>query len=85
MQLIPTGDKVLVRADKPKKQTESGFHLVEEWKTLPPFGEVLAIGPLVTEVVPGDRVMFERYGSQIMENDERLLKESGILAVVTGE
>ncbi len=54
---------------------------MEEWKSLPPTGEILAIGPLVKEVKVGDRVIFERFGSIILENDERVCKESHLMGV----
>ena len=75
-------DIVLIKADKPRKQTKTGILVVEDWKTLPPVGEVLAIGPMVRNIKVGDRVMFERYSSIILENDERLCKEGHIFGVV---
>lgn len=80
----PTRDIVLIRVEKPKEKTESGLYIKEDWKTLPPVGVVLAVGPLVTDVKRGDKVLFERYASVILENDERLCQESHILAVVSG-
>ena len=80
----PTRDIVLIRADEPRKQTESGLFLNEDWKTLPLNGEVLAVGPLVTNVEVGDRVVFERYASVILENNERLCKSSHIFGVFNG-
>lgn len=74
-------DLVLIRADKPKDKTDSGILIVEEWHSLPPTGTVLAVGPKVEEVVVGDRVMFERYGSIIVNNDERLCQEKHIMGV----
>lgn len=78
----PKRDLVLIRADKPEERTASGLYIVEEWKTLPQTGEVLAIGPLVKNVQVGERVLFERYASVILENDERLCQEANILAVL---
>ena len=73
---------MLLKADKPRKQTKSGILISEDWKTLPPKGEVLAVGPLVKQVKPGDRVLFERYASIILENDERLCKEGHIFGMI---
>lgn len=75
----PLRDLVLVKADKPKNQTDSGFFLVENWKTLPLTGKVLAVGPLVTSVKKGDTIGFARYGTVILPDDQRLCKESHIL------
>ncbi len=78
----PKRDIVLIRADKPREKTDSGLFIVEEWKTLPQTGEVLAVGPLVRDVKVGERVLFERYASVILEKDERLCQESHVLAVL---
>ena len=82
--MTPTRDIVLIKAEKPKEQTDSGFYLAEDWKTLPLRGEVLAVGPLVTNVTVGDVVLFERYSSVILENNERLCKSSHIFGVYDG-
>lgn len=78
----PTRDIVLVKAASQKEMTESGLLLYEDWKTLPLEGTVLKVGPDVKTVKEGDKVIFARYASIILENDERLCKESHILATV---
>lgn len=75
MKISPLRDLLLIKADKPKGETESGLLVSEEWKSLPLTGEVLAIGPEVTAVKVGDRVGFNRYASEVLENDERLINE----------
>lgn len=81
MKLQPLRDIVHIKADEAAKTTASGIYIVEEWKSLPPTGTVLTVGPEVKTVKVGDRVQFERYASVILENDERLCKESNILGV----
>ena len=76
----PTRDLVLIEADKPKKQTDSGLYVVEDWKTLPMTGTVKEVGPKVSEVKVGDRVVFERYSALVLEGDMRMCKELNILA-----
>jgi co-chaperonin GroES (HSP10) len=80
----PTRDLVLVEADAVKDRTESGLFIQEDWKTLPPTGVVISIGDAVTEVKPGDRVVFERYGSVTYNKTQKLCKESQILGVING-
>lgn len=75
MKISPTRDVILIKADTPRQQTDSGILLDEQWKTLPLTGEVLATGPDVTSVQVGDRVGFNRYASIVLEDDERLIKE----------
>ena len=78
-------DLVLIQADKPKEKSDIGLFKVEEWKTLPATGVILAVGPQVTEVKVGERVQFERYASIILEDDKRLCKESMIFGVFDEE
>lgn len=80
----PFNDLILIQADKPRETTKSGLLIAEEWKTVPPTGTILAVGPGVTEerLKPGVRVLFERYASVILENDQRLCKQSHILAIL---
>lgn len=83
--MTPTRDLVLIRADSAPEQTKSGLYIKEEWKSLPPTGEVLAVGPDVKDVTVGDRVVFDRYASVILEKDQRLCLESHILARLDNE
>lgn len=78
----PVRDLVLIQADSAKTQTESGILLQEDWKTLPLIGEILEVGPQVTQVKKGDKVTFNRYSSIILEKDQRLCKESQISGIL---
>lgn len=78
----PTGKRLLIRVEKPKQQTESGLYISEDWKTLPPKGEVLAVGPEVGGVKKGQRVVFDRFGSVILDDDQRLCIEDQIFGVL---
>lgn len=81
----PTKDIVLVKVDEVKQQTSSGLYIKENWKTLPPTGVVLDVGPDVTTVKKGDKIIFERYASVILEDNERLCKESHIMGIIDEE
>lgn len=74
------GDRVLIDADKAPEKIGS-LLVVEDWKSVPPWGTVLEVGPDVTEVKPGDRVLFERYASIMLEGQERICLERHIYAV----
>lgn len=79
MKIKPARDIVLIKADKPKGESESGILISEEWKTLPLTGKILAVGPDVTSVKVGDRVGFNRYASIILENDNRLINQRQLI------
>lgn len=79
----PMTNLVLIEVEPPQEITKSGLFIQEEWKTLPPTGIVKAVGPDVTTVVVGDKVIFERYASVILaEKNMRMCIESHILAKV---
>lgn len=84
MKITPLRDMILLEADKPKNQTESGILIAEDWKSLPPTGDVISVGPDVTGINPGDKVLFNRYGSIIIEGEQRLCQQSHILGVING-
>lgn len=75
----PLRDLILIKADKEQTETKSGILIVENWATLPLTGKVINVGKLVKSIKPGDRVMFERYGSIILNDDERICKESHVM------
>lgn len=79
----PTSNKILIEADKPKTKTDGGLYIPEQdWKTLPPTGTVMAIGPDVTTVKVGDRVLFERYGAITVKDESKLCLEQHIMAIL---
>lgn len=81
MKIKPLRDNVLIKAKPADRKTKSGVFLVEKWKTLPLEGKVIDTGPDVRLVKKGDNVLFMRYASLILEDDERLATEKHILAV----
>lgn len=79
----PKRDIVLIEADKPKEKTESGLYIVEDWKTLPPTGVIIAVGPDVKDQdLVGRHVVFERYASVVFKDNMRLCLEKHILAEI---
>lgn len=78
----PLRDCILIEADKKEYTTKSGLYLKENWNTLPPYGEVLAIGPDVATVKVGDRVLFNRYAAMQLEGENRIITEKDVLAIV---
>lgn len=71
---------MLIKVEPIKEKTNLGLYIKEDWKSLPPYGEIMEIGPDVTEVKVGDTVMFDRYASIILEGDLRLCLEGHCFA-----
>jgi chaperonin GroES len=78
----PLRDIVLIRPDEAQEKTQTGILLHEDWKTLPPTGEVVAVGPEVTDVKPGDRVVFMRYAVIDADDGLKAAKEMHIMGVI---
>ena len=91
----PLHDRVLVRSSEEEEKTPGGIIIPDKAKEKPVRGEIVAVGPGVRDgstgnvvalaVVPGDKVIFERYaGMYVTINGEKLivLKESEIVGVI---
>jgi len=96
LNLRPLGDRVVVKPLDREEVTKSGIVLPDTAKEKPQQGEVMAVGPgrildsgerVTPDVKKGERVLFAKYsGTEFkLEEDELLiLRESDILAIVTG-
>ncbi len=95
MQLKPTEDHIIVKADVGEEKTKSGIYIpATASKERPQMGEVVAVGPgkmtdegkrLVMEVAVGDKILFSKYGpSEVkIEGEELLILNQGdVLAIV---
>lgn len=80
-QIKPLGHKVYIRLHKPKEQ-EGEILLADIAKKRSPFGTVLAVGPLVEDVKPGDVVLMQE-GAVEADVEEWCGDESLLFAVVS--
>lgn len=91
--LEPIADRIVIRQDKAKEQTEGGLLLPERARERPLLGSVVAQGRgrilengqrTVFDTKIGDRVLFAAYaGTKITYNDEELLtmREEDLIAI----
>ena len=63
-------DKVVVQPEDPEKVTAGGIYIPETHEKKPTVGDVTSIGPKVTEVMVGDKVMFGRYSGTKFSLDD---------------
>jgi chaperonin GroES len=96
-KIRPVGDRVVVKPAQKEEVTRSGIVIPDTAKEKPQEGTVIAVGagkltdsgdrqPL--EVKEGDRVLFAKYGGtefKLDGEDLLVLRESDILAILTGE
>jgi chaperonin GroES len=82
MNLIPLGDRIVVKPIEQEETTASGIVLPESAKEKPQRGEVLAIGPgkledgerVPMDVEVGDVVVFDKWsGKEFKIDDEKYL------------
>lgn len=96
-KIRPVGDRVVVKPAQKEEVTRSGIVIPDTAKEKPQEGTIVAVGsgklndngertPL--EVKEGDRVLFAKYGGtefKLDGDDLLVLRESDILAILTGE
>ena len=75
-------DYVIIQVDDYEKK-KGELYQAEQWKTLPPTGVVLSIGPGVKQVKVGDKVHFLRFGAiDGLEEKERICRERDIISIL---
>ncbi len=93
MNLVPLGDRVVLKQMEAEETTKSGIVLPGQAQEKPQQAEVLAVGPGITaegkeikmEVAVGDQVIYSKYaGTEVkMDGVEYIIvKQSDILAIV---
>ncbi len=94
MNLMPLGDRLLVKPIEQEEQTACGIFLPETAKEKPQQGKVIAAGPrgrkengerIELDVAVGDIVLYAKYGGtniKLEGTEYLILKESDVLAIV---
>ena len=93
MQLVPLGDRVVLKQLEAEETTKSGIVLPGQSKEKPQQAEVIAVGPggmvdgkeIKMEVEVGQQVIYSKYsGTDVKLDDEEfiIVRQSDILAVV---
>jgi len=94
MQIIPLGDRVLVKPLDAEEKTKGGIILPDTAKEKPQEGKVVSVGKgklsddgklVALEVKTGDKVLYGKYsGTEIKVNgeDHLIVREEDILAII---
>lgn len=86
MNLKPLGNQVIVRRDKAGGRSKFGIWIPETEDIDPKTCIVLAVGPKVKEVKPGDKVIVIQYDGhkfdKLTDSDMEIVDESLIWAIV---
>ncbi len=89
MNLVPLGDRVVLKQLEAEETTKSGIVLPGKNQEKPQQAEVIAVGPgteeVKMEVKVGDQVIYSKYsGTDVKFDDVEyiIVKQSDILAIV---
>ena len=93
MNLVPLGDRVVLKQTEKEETTKSGIILAAKAQERPENAEVIAVGPggmvdgkeVTMQVKVGDQVIYSKYaGNEVKLDDEEyiIVKQSDILAIV---
>jgi len=94
MEVVPLGDRVLVKPLEAEEKTKGGIVLPDTAKEKPQEGEVIAVGDgklldngqkVPLQVKKGDRVLYGKYsGTEVKIDgvDHLIVREEDILAIV---
>ncbi len=84
MTLKPLKDRVVAIVEKPLEKTKSGI-LLGEAKEKPAYAVVEYVGPEVSSVKKGDKIVYKEYSTtniKIDDIDYIILKEEDVLATM---
>ena len=93
MNLLPLGDRVVLKQLEAEETTKSGIVLPGQNKEKPQQAEVIAVGPggmvdgkeVAMQVKVGDNVIYSKYSGTDVKIDEEeyiIVKQSDILAII---
>ncbi|HMM62009.1 MAG TPA: co-chaperone GroES [Candidatus Saccharibacteria bacterium] len=81
----PLADRVVAVRAKAESKTASGLYLPESSKEKPVLAEVVAVGPDVKQLKPGNRIVYKEYSTTELKVDGTeyiIVKEEDVLATV---
>lgn len=81
----PLADRVVAVREEVSTKTASGLFLPESSKEKPVIAKVVAVGPDVKHLKPGNRIVYKEYSTTDLKvNDQEylIIKEEDVLATV---
>ena len=79
-------DRVFIRLKPVEKQTTGGIILTDDFEHRRTIGTVESVGPQVSGVKPGDKVLFHVFDElPTYDSDFVVVRENSILGVITDE
>lgn len=85
VHLQPLADYIVAQGDTANERTASGLYLPNNAQEKPKTATVLVVGPAVTHVKKGDRIIYKSFSTtdvKVEKEDYILVKEEDVLATV---
>ena len=83
--ITPLADRVVAVREAAETKTASGLYLPDNAKEKPTFAVVKAVGPEVTKLKVGDKIIFKEYSTtelRINNTEYLIVKEEDVLATL---
>ena len=83
--ITPLADRVVAVREAAETKTASGLYLPENSKEKPAFAVVKAVGPEVTAIKVGDKIIFKEYATTELKVDGTeylVVKQEDVLATL---
>lgn len=83
--ITPLADYVVARQEEATNKTASGLYLPEKAQEKPKIAKVEAVGPLVSSLKVGDRIIYKSYSPTEIKHDGVgyiLVREEDVMATV---
>lgn len=92
-QVEPTDDRVLILPNAAETKTASGLYIPDAAKEKPKTGVVVAIGPEVENMKPGDDVLYGKFaGSEIdcispegLKLNPLIMRRTDVISIISKE
>ena len=83
--IVPKGVKIVIKTEVSPDKTESGLYIPDSAKDRPNMAEVVMVGPKVTGVKKGEKILFSKYAGTKFEFDDKeylLINEVDVIAEI---
>ncbi len=81
----PLADRVVAVREEAQTKTASGIFLPDNAKEKPVLAQVVAVGPKVTQLKVGDKIVYKEYSTTELKIDGQeylIVKEEDVLATI---
>lgn len=81
----PLADRVVAVREEAQTKTASGIFLPDNAKEKPIVAQVVAVGPKVSDLKVGDKIVYKEYSTTELKMDDKeylIVKEEDVLATV---